>query len=128
MALPPDFPDYTVETVALETMREFVAKGTDTQLTRRLYETQCQNAAGAWFYRPYFAAMRTLGSNPRWLESGAGAQFRDLDHALSTLANEQAAQDATLSLIVPPHLDPLVSSSEASEWVYSGPVRAVFRL
>jgi hypothetical protein len=122
MALPPDYPDYTAEDVALATMREYVTKGTDEQLMRRLNETPCQDESGGWYYRPYFAAMRALASNPRWLESGEGAKFRDLDHALSTLASDQAAQDATLGLIVPAHLNPLRSPFEAAQKGYGGAV------
>jgi hypothetical protein len=109
-------------------MREYVTKGTDDQLMRRLNETPCQDADGTWYYRPYFAAMRALASNPRWLESGEGAKFRDLAHALSTLAADQAAQDATLELIVPAHLAPLRTPLEAATQPYSGPVRMAFRL
>ncbi len=104
MPLPPDFPDYSDEGIALEVIREYVTKGGDDALTRRLYETQCADGVGKWYYRPYFAAMRALKANPRWLESGEGAKFRDLDHALAALAEDQASQDATLGLIVPPNL------------------------
>lgn len=123
MALPPDFPDFSDENVALAVMREFVTKGTDAALIRRLYETQCADSVGNWYYRPYFAAMRALKSNPRWLESGDGAKFRDLDHALAALAEDQASQDATLELIVPPHLGfpSIVRQTQA----FSGSVRTV---
>lgn len=98
--LPPDYPDYADIDVALEAVREFVVKATDEQLERRLNETQAQDAEGRWYFLPYLVAYRALKSQPRWLNKGDGAEFRDLKEALAGLAEDHAAQVETLGLTV----------------------------
>ncbi len=101
--LPPDYPDYTDSDVAAEAVREFVTALTNAQLERRLNETQVLGVDGVWYFLPYLVAYRTLKSNPRWLNSGEGATFRDLSEALEGLAEEHAAQVARLDLTDPEH-------------------------
>lgn len=125
MALPDNYPDFASEDVALGIVRRYVKKGTDDELLEQLYETQAQDAEGAWFYRPYYVAFLALKSNPRWLVKGqsgrANGEWRDLSHALEALVSRQASQDATLGLIVPDSLQP-----EVPQAIWSGAVPMVW--
>jgi hypothetical protein len=125
MPLPPSYPDFQDESVALGIVRRYVKKGSDDELIEQLNETMAQDAEGDWFYRPYYVAYLALKSNPRWLIKGqsgrANGEWRDLSHALEALTSRQASQDATLGLIVPDSLQP-----EVPQTIWSGAVPMVW--
>ena len=127
MPLPPNYPDFSDETVALGIVRRYVSKGEDEELLEQLYETQAQDADGVWFYRPYFVAYFALKADPERLVRGQAGplvgEFRDLSHALEALASRQAQQDATLGLIVPEHLQ---SAAQDALPVWSGAVPMIW--
>jgi len=105
VALTDLLPNLTDQNVALDVALRAIRKGREEApaLTDRLITTAVGKGSEV-YYRPYAAARLWLAAHPRWLTEGEGAKWRDLDHALSSLAEEQAMLDGALGLSIPLHL------------------------